>query len=256
MKRLIRSELERVINRPKTKVSFILLILITVLWGKLMGGWNVGFYDQNNTTTLNSLNFSMFILRDIHLPLMFIILPMLYGDALSEEKATGCYRNIATRPYKRWQFIAAKLISQIIVTFIIISSLFIISSICGNFFVQKVEYTTFMNQEKIFYFKDALIYGIKFYFMEFIIISALLSVMSMVASIIPNAILCILGTIGIFVGGIYVSDNFILFLSSSENIFKILNGVASNNIYIILFSTIVIPTIISIFLWVKKDWLF
>lgn len=256
MKLLIESELQRVWTRSKTKAILIILILITLAWSSCMRGWNVGFYDANNTMALNSLNLPVFILRDIHPALMFVFLPMLYVDGLNVEHTQGGYRNVMTRPYKKWQFIISKLIVQAIVTAIALIIIFIVSSLFGNLFFNSVESTKFFKNPNTLNFFGTLIYSLKFYSLEFLILFALLSVSSLICSIVPNGVLGVLLTIAFPVGTIYISDVFEFFLSSTKTIFDALGNSAPLSFYGILSSIIIIGIGGSIFLWQKKDWVF
>ncbi|KNF09391.1 ABC-2 family transporter protein [Gottschalkia purinilytica] len=253
---LVVSELERIWSRSKTKVILVMLILITLIWSNSMRQWNVGFYDANNTISLNNLNFSVFILRDLHIFLMFIALPLLYTDSLNAEHTMGSYRNIITRPYKKWHFIVSKLLTQTIITIIVLSIVFIITNLFAYFFLKPVDTTMFFKTKEVFDTTRALIYSLKFYGLEFFILLTLLSINSIICSIIPNSVLSMFITMGFFVGSIYVSDIFEFFLSSTKTIFDILGGLPSLDFYSIILTLIVSGLSCSIIIWEKRDFLF
>ncbi|HAG42189.1 MAG TPA: hypothetical protein DCL31_00795 [Clostridium sp.] len=256
MRQLIISEMERVWSRSKTKTLLITFILLSTLWSIAMGSWNVGFYDSNITMPLNSLNFSVFILRDIHPLLMFVILPMLYTDCFNAEYTSGSYRNVMTRPYKKTEFILAKLIAQAFITFVFLMILFIISSLFSKFFLDTVETTKFFNITKNFNSIEAFIYSFKFYVIEFLILFDILSISSLICGIIENSVLSFLAIIAVFLGSLYISDSFVFFLSSSKMIFDVLADSAPMSFFTILFFTTIIGISGTIALWKHKDWLF
>lgn len=257
MKNLVISELERVWSRGKTKGLLILFIGLTIFWGVFMKQSNIGFYDPETTMKLNSLNFGVFIVRDIHPLLVFVVLPMLYVDGFNGEYSLGYYRNVMVRPYEKWQFVASKIIAQMIVTFIIVLIMFVLTSILGEVFFDKVNSTEFFKVSGNFSFVGALIYRAKFYFVEFVILISVLSLSTLICSIIPNIVLAFMSIMGFFIGGIYVlGDDFFFFLSSGQDIFNVLGNVQSYKFYIIIVSFIVIGMASTLTLWKKKDFLY
>lgn len=257
MKNLVVSELERVWSRGKTKGLLVLFTIVTVLWGFFMKQSDMGFYDPDTIMKLNSLNFGVFIVRDIHPLLVFVVLPMLYVDCFNGEHSLGYYRNVMIRPYEKWQFIVSKIITQIIVTFIVVLIMFVLTTILGNLFFDKVDSTEFFKVSGSFSFVGALIYRAKFYFVEFVILVSVLSLSTLICSIIPNIVLAFMSIIGFFIGGIYVlGDNFFFFLSSGKDIFDVLGNVQSYNFYIIILSFIIVGITSTLILWKKRDFLY
>jgi hypothetical protein len=257
MKNLVVSELERVWSRGKTKGVLVLFIVVTILWGVFMKQSNMGFYDPETIMKLNSLNLGVFIVRDIHPLLVFVILPMLYVDGFNGEYSLGYYRNVMIRPYEKLQFMVSKIIAQIIVTFIVVFIMFILTSILGEVYFDKVYSTEFFKVSGSFSFVGALIYRAKFYFVEFVILVSVLSLSTLICSIIPNIVLAFMSIIGFFIGGIYVlGDNFFFFLSSGKDIFDVLGNVQSYNFYIIILSFIIVGITSTLILWKKRDFLY
>lgn len=257
MRNLVISELERVWSRGKTKGLLILFIGLTILWGVFMKQSDMGFYDPNTIMKLNSLNFGVFIVRDIHPLLVFVVLPMLYVDCFNGEHSLGYYRNVMIRPYEKWQFIVSKIITQMIVTFIVVVIMFVLTTILGNLFFDKVDSTEFFKVPGNFSFLGAFIYRAKYYFVEFVILISVLSLSALICTIIPNVVLAFMSIVGFFIGGIYVlGDNFFFFLSSGKDIFDVLGNVQSYNFYIIIVSFIIVGITSTLTLWKRKDFLY
>lgn len=254
MLNIIKSELYRMIKSRKNKVLFILFIIVFVLFGLYIRLFNVGFYSENITTSLNSLNTPPFIMREFHLFLLYVFCPMIFIESFNHENTSGAYRMIMTRGYSKKEYIISKFISCALVTGVFMVIIFALGTLFGYMFMNTVESTSFFNIKGNFNKIDALLYNFKFYTLEYLIVLAFLGISSVISILSKNSVIAYFLSLGVCLASIYVSDGFDFFLGSSKIIFDVLSG--ANSIFIMNCIIIILVTIgLSIFTFSKKDYL-
>ncbi|MCY6355913.1 hypothetical protein [Clostridium sp. ZS2-4] len=253
MKPLIISELERIWQRKRTGIFLIIYILLTLGACMFLNFYKVSFYDPNTEIKLNSLNFAPFVMKEVHIVLMFVVCVMLFTDSLSYEKSIGAYRLVMIRPYKKYKFISSKWISLIITLLPFVLSTFLISTIFGMVYLPKVYSTTILNMTGLFSAADMMIFNLKFYFLELVILICLLAISSIVSLVVPNAVIGAISTIVITGGLIYVHDKFDFLIINLQRIFEILTHVTEGTFSLMATCMIVIGFIVSAGVWSKRD---
>ncbi|KXG76297.1 ABC transporter permease [Thermotalea metallivorans] len=257
MMALVVSELERIWSRSKTKFLFVLVVLSTLCISLFLKTMGIGFYTQEATATLNSLNFSVFALREIHLLLSLVVLPILFVDCLNAEYATGSLRLVMLRPYHKFEFFLGKWIALALTVSIFLLAIFVSNTLLGYLLLPSVSGTVFYHIDKIYTPFAAFLYSIRFYFWEWILCISLLSIGSAVCSLIPNAVVSIAAILGVVIGALYLSkDTFYFFIKSTEYIFYVLSGRVSPTSFIILFAVMISGFILSLILWQKRDFFY
>ncbi|SHH36734.1 hypothetical protein [Tepidibacter thalassicus] len=255
MKNLILSELNRIINRKKNKILLIISIIVFFISAFFIKLFQVGFYDQITTMPLNSLNFPPFLLREYHLFIILVLCPTIFIESFNHENTSGCYRNIMLRPFSKFEFFISKIISCSLISALFIFSIFVLSTIYGYIFLPKVEYTNFFNINNTFSSLESFFYNFKFYLLEYLIILSFLGISCLTSLTNKNSTLAFLGSIGVCIGLLYLSDKLSFLLFSTPSIFDMLSN--TNNYVFIYSSLIIIITIsISIIIFIKKDYLY
>lgn len=253
MKNIILCELDRMVKSKKNKYLFIISIVIFILFGLFIKSFNTGFYDQDTTIALNSLNTGPFIIREFHLYLVFVFCPMIFIESFNHENTSGAYRMVLVRGYEKKDYIISKLISCAIVSAIFMATVYIIGTIFGYITMDKVETTKYFNIGGEFNFVGALFYNLKFYALEYIIILAVLGVSAFVSVLANNSAIAYIVSLGLCIGSIYISDAFEFFFGSSKIIFDVLANI--NNTFISTCIIIIVLTSIgSVFIFNKKDY--
>lgn len=255
MKELIISELERYMSRKKTLISIIFLMFINILWGLFMSKSGIGFYDANIITKLDSLNFSQFILRDLHVILLFIICPMIFIDSFNGENAEGAYRMVALRSYSRMKLMISKLISGFIILVGIVLLLFIVNSLFGMIFLPEVTTTKIINHGITLGVAKAIFYNIKFYMLELLILLAAMIICFFISTISFNTIVAFILTDAFFILSLYIIDDFDVFLMNTKYIFDVLKEVNVFKFYLIPILCILFGILLSSFVWTKRDYI-
>ncbi|MBM7854020.1 hypothetical protein JOC37_000392 [Desulfohalotomaculum tongense] len=256
MKALILSELERIWGRKRTGILFILNIVFIFIICAFINFYKVGFYGTDAYIKLNSLNFSPFVLREGHIILACIICPIIFIDCLNYEKTSGGFRLYMIRAYDKFEYIVSKWTALSITLFIFVLSIFIVSTVFGFTLMPQTEYTELINVQGKHGLISALIYNIKFYMIEYMILLCILGIASLVSVLAPNAVLAVIATIAVIVGSIYVWDGFSFLLFSTDEIFKVLGGINTAQFFINSAGIILITALSSEIIWNKKGYYF
>lgn len=253
MERLIKSELYRMKKSRKYKIALIISIILTLINCKFVDMFGVGFYTPLETTSLNALNFSPFVLREIGMLMTFVFVPLICIESFSAERTNGTLRMIATRPYRKSQILISKLISCAIVLGIYLAITFVIIYAYGMIFLPGASTVEFYKLQGEFTIAGSVLYCLRFYFYEYFILLGFMGLCALVSVITPNAILAYIGSITVTVGLSIASDKFGYLLGSAEYIFKIL---ARINLSILVYGSIlfIITIIGSILIFQKRDY--
>lgn len=254
MTKLIKSELQRLITSKKNKILFVISILIFFALAAMLLSYSKGFYDMNTATSINQLNFSVFMLREFHIFFVFVMLCLPLVDCFNSEFKTGSLRMYLIRPFNKSNFMIAKLISTAIVSFISVIFFFVLAQILGNIFAVKVSATSFFNIRHAYNFFGAFIYSLQFYFCEWLIILSVIGVIALIGIFVPNAIITYLLTIAVLVGSLYASDMFNFFLVSSKIIFDVMAGI-NNSFWFVNLFIIIVSYCLSVIIFEHRDYL-
>lgn len=120
-------------------------------------------------------------------------------------------------------------------------------------YLPKVDNTIVLNMTGTFSATDMMIFNLKFYALELVVLICLLAISSIVSLIVPNAIIGAISTIVITVGLVYVHDKFDFLLVNLKRIFDVLTNVPNESFNLWAICMIAIGLIISIGVWNKRD---
>ncbi|MCM3761417.1 ABC transporter permease subunit [Alkalihalobacillus oceani] len=247
------SECERMFKRKKTKVVimiYLLLVGLQALFLYIVGG--ISFYNAEEAVSLNSLNTAPFFLRELAFFLTFVIIPMFVVDSFNGEHTSGAYRLVLLRPHERVMLLAVKLSVQGAVIFSLLLITWLLATFYGQLVFPQVEEVAFFQTGSLRPFQ-AVVYGIVFYLIAFLILFAVISIGSVISSLMPNSILAYGGIVGFIIALLYVSEQFYFFVTMSDSIFLIMAELQVSTLMVIL-SLILGSGIINIVLWKKRDW--
>ncbi|MBN2907958.1 ABC transporter permease subunit [Polycladomyces sp. WAk] len=252
MKDLVVSELERIWSRKKTAVSFGILGLLLVFMTFWLQRGGIGFYDPLHTTRLNSVNFSVFLLKEISFVLSLILIPMMVADSFNGEYTSGAYRLVLIRPYARWQLLTAKWVSQAAVIGAMLAMILLYGLLAGAALFPHVETVPFFNRP------EAEGYGfvLLFYGWHALIFLALLGVGGLLSSVLPNTIVAFFGLIAFLVGAVYVSRQMVFFLKTGESVFKLMGGLGTSSVLALLAACLLFSCSMTYVLWGRRDWVY
>lgn len=255
MKRLIASELERIIRSKRNwgLLAFYILVIIALCAFRFVSP--EGSYDgKDYTVHLNSLNFSPFVFFDTRLALLYIILPVLFIGVINYEQTTGSFRMYMIRPYKKYEFILSKCAALAITTFILIITQFVINTIFGYLFMPKASAVKFYNISNGFSPMQAFLYTLAFFIIQFVISLGVLALSSVIGSIINNSVISILVVMAVLAGLGFYTKLFEFLNNTTKYGFHVLSGTAPLSFYISLLGILIGGLVISALLWQKKDY--
>lgn len=123
-------------------------------------------------------------------------------------------------------------------------------------FSPKAETTRFFFIDKDFSQIGALIYSLKFYLLQYVIVLSVLSISSLLSVIMPNSVLSFLGTITVCIlGFLYFREQLSFFIMNTTSIFDVLAN--KNNTFILYNALIIVAGIIgSMLIFSKRDYLY
>ncbi|URZ08726.1 ABC transporter permease [Clostridium felsineum] len=188
MKRLIHSELYRMLHSTKIIAIVVITILIFMLDALFIKMYHFGFYNPKHTVVLNNLNFSPFILRDTDFFIFLIFCPIVFCDSLNYESTSGMYRLIMIRGYSKAKCILSKVASCAIVCFILTILMFIVGVIFGFMFENSVRVTSFFNGQHL-NSTQALLYDFKFYIINYLLILMFLGICAVISVLSPQVVI-------------------------------------------------------------------
>lgn len=256
MKRLVFSELQRIIKSKRNKfllAFYIILILANCAFRFICPQ---GTYDgKNYNVILNSLNFSPFVFYEIRMEFLYIVLPIIFITSINYEESIGAFRMYMIRPYKKRDFIISKWIALTITTFILIIMTFLISTIFGYIFMPAASAVKFYNISHEFSAVQALLYTLAFFITQFIISLSILALASVIGTIIDNSIISILVVIAVTVVLGFYTKTFEFLDYIIKYGFYVLSGTAPISFYVCFLGIFIGGLAASILLWQKKDYL-
>lgn len=252
MKNLIISELERIFSSKKSIITVIILIICNLLLSTFVMLNGAGLYDNVHSVPLNALNFPPFLLRESHLLLIFIVCPIFFIDSFNSEITNSYYRMVMIRPYSKLQMFMSKWISQALVFAFILLLMLGVSTAFGFLTLPLVSNTTYYTSMGTYSLLGAILFNLKFYFYEYLIVLVVLSINALVGVLMPNSVFAFLGGIGVISASIYISDKFEFLILSCKNIFASIYGLNST---LLIYSPliIVLGLVASGAIFVNKD---
>ncbi|MDN4594398.1 ABC transporter permease [Polycladomyces subterraneus] len=201
MKDLMVSEMERIWSRKKSLVSFVILGLLLVFMTFWLHRGGIGFYDPLHTTRLNSVNFPVFLLKEMSFILSLILIPMMVVDNFNGECTSGAYRLVMICPFSRWQLLTAKWVSQAIVIGAMLVMILLYGVVAGAVLFPHEQTVTFFHRPEA----EGYGYVLLFYGWHSLIFLALLGIVGLLSSVLPNTIVAFFGSIAFLVGTVYAS---------------------------------------------------
>lgn len=254
MYEIIWSEWERIWARKKTRVSLMMYVVLLVAFTFWLYRGGTGFYTPELETTLNALNFSVFLLKEMGFLLTFIILPMLFVDSFNGEYTSGAFRLVLIRPQPRVRLLGAKWAAMAAVVSLFLLVTFLFGQMAGWLSLPAVSQVSFYPEGEAYSFWGALGYDLLFYLTFFFIYLAYLGIASLISTILPNAILSFFLILGTLVGTLYAPDQLLIFVVTGEETFKVLNGINTFPFLVLLFSILVITYSLVYGVWNRKSW--
>lgn len=251
---ILLSEFERTFKRKKTTIGIGVYFIFIALEGfflYLTGG--ISFYDANHSVQLNSINTAPFFLRELGLFINFILIPMFVIDSFSGEEHSGAFRLVLIRPQQKMKLFLAKWIVLASIFLMLTFTTWFIATIFGQIMMPHVSETTFLNTESM-RLLEGLFYTLKFYSVTYLIFLAIIGISSFMSLVMPNPIMAYMGTIACLIGGIYVSDQFIYFISVSDAIFSAFGKIGHYEFYMSLLVLFAISHMMNISIWHRKQW--
>ena len=224
MKQLVQSELQRLLMRRRTLIILVMSLLAFLFLAFFNSMFGVGFYDPIITTRLDSLNFSPFILRDYHFYFILIFCPFLTVETFNRERYSGEYRLVMIRPYSRMEFYSAKMISLCIIMAMMMFILWVIGNGLAYVMLPRVSETSFFEPSVVYSSFKAMIFGFKFYVIEFIILMSVIGIISLISLIVRNTVLSFLASVFVLWIIGFSLPTFEFLVSSTRSIFDVLLG--------------------------------
>lgn len=254
MIQLILSEWERMWKRKKTMVSMILFVLIVLFDCFFLKAQMIGAFDAVGSVPLSAQNFSVFLLKEVSFFLSLIIGPLLIVDSLNGENASGQLRLVLIRPISFARLFVAKWVDLAFMLFLFVILTFAAGEIFGHVLLPNAETVTYLNPDISYDSWGAFLYALQSYGLYFLILLAMLSVISLICTFMPNSITSYFAWIGVIVGGLYISDSLSFFLLSALTIFKLMAGTLASPFYLPLLAFMSLGFIVTMGIWSRRNW--
>lgn len=252
MNRLLSSEWQRIYNRKKS-ILFFLIFMVYLLVQPLLAE-NL-FFTTEESIPLNSLNYPIFLLKKTYYLMILIILPVLCIDSINGEYQSGGLRLVAIRPLPLKKILIAKWFLLIAIVAVIMAITFAVGTIAGYLFYPQVDSVSFYYENApALGGIDAYIYQLKYYFGVFLIFVTLLGIASLLSVILPNSIISVIAYLFLLFISVYLSDLFDILLFGSQEMFVFLLEVDNSPLWFLLLVS-VFTYLFTLLKWNSRDWI-
>lgn len=251
MNRLLSSECKRMNSRRKNILLFS-IFMVYILTQSLLAE-NL-FFTMEESVPLNSLNYSIFLLKKIYYLMVLIILPVLCIDSISGEYQSGGLRLVAIRPlslkgilFAKWFLLIAMVAFMMVITFAV-------GTTAGYLFYPKADSVSFYYENApVLGVVEAYIYQLKYYLGVFFISIALIGIASLLSVTLPNTIISIITYLFLLFISVYVSDLFDILLFGDQEMFVFLLEAELSYFWFLLL-VIVLTYSVTLLRWNSRDW--
>ncbi|NPC91432.1 hypothetical protein HOO54_04025 [Bacillus sp. WMMC1349] len=249
---LCMSECERMMNK---KFTIFTLILFPIILLFLLFNLQVGQYDYDHYTKINSLNFSVFFISKLFFVLNMILIPIFTISSLNGEYTTGRLRMVAIRPNKLINILISKWMI-LFLTIVGIVLVFWLLGLVGKMLSPHVTETTFYFKNGLTYqSKAAFFYELKYYMFIFMIMVTSLGLSSLFSLLFPNVIMSYIVYLVGVTSLMYIKEEFALFIVGDKFLFDYFHE--DNVAKIALFFCIIMicSFSLSLIIWKKRKWM-
>ncbi|MBM7714534.1 ABC-type transport system involved in multi-copper enzyme maturation permease subunit [Bacillus thermophilus] len=251
MNRLLSSEWQRMNSRRKN-ILFFSIFMVYILAQSLLAE-NL-FFTMEESVPLNSLNYSIFLLKKIYYLMVLIILPVLCIDSINGEYQSGGLRLVAIRPLSLKVILFAKWFLLIGMVAVIMVITFAVGTASGYIFYPKADSVSFYYENApVLGVAEAYIYQLKYYLGVFFIFIALIGIASLLSVILPNTIISVITYLFLLFISVYLSDVFDILLFGSQEMFVFLLEAESSYLWFLIL-VIVLTYSFTLLRWNSRDW--
>lgn len=248
---MLNSEWQRMYSRRKNILFFTIFIVYILVQSLLAENL---FFTMEESIPLNSLNYSIFLLKKIYYLIALIILPVLCIDSINGEYQSGELRLVAIRPlslkrvlYVKWFLMIAIVASIMVITYAV-------GTAVGYLFYPKANSVSFYYENApVLGVAEAYIYHLKYYFGVFFIFVALIGIASLLSVSLPNTITSVIAYLFFLFISVYISDLFDIFLFGSQEMFVLLAEADLSYLWCILL-VIFLTYSLTLLIWKNRDW--
>ncbi|MDS0527449.1 ABC transporter permease [Clostridium sp. SHJSY1] len=189
---VFKSEWQRLYSKKTTWFCFISIPILLICAAKFFLGHNLGLDPSSSKFTV-CYNFPVLALQDnLALPINSILI-LLTVLCVTDEFRSGSIRMVLIRPVKKIHIFYAKFLVIISTVFLFLVTFFVIAYIIGFFTFPKVSNITMLYWNNTFGPMEVFIYTIKAYFIAFLTLVALSSIVFFI-SIISKSVIIALGS--------------------------------------------------------------
>ncbi|MBT2291098.1 ABC transporter permease [Paenibacillus albidus] len=254
MNSLIQSEWQRMWKRPKTLISLILFTAIVLFDCLFLGVQRFGAFDNIHTAPLTAQNFSVFLLKEVSFLLTLIVAPLLIVDSINGEYTAGQLRLVLIRPISFARLFAAKWLNLAFMLLLFTAVTFMIGELAGHLLKPAADSVRYLNPAQVYDHSDAFIYALQSYGLFYLIVLAELSVVGLVSSLMPNALVSFFVSLGVLIGALYISDTLGFFLMSASVIFQLMAGSYAAPFYGPVLVCTGIGFLATMEVWQRRSW--
>ncbi|KAF0824170.1 hypothetical protein V7200_02110 [Cytobacillus firmus] len=251
MNPLLSSEWQRMFSRKKN-ILFFSIFMIYILVQSLLAE-NL-FFTMEESAPLNSLNYSIFLLKKIYYLMVLIILPVMCIDSINGEYQSGGLRLVAIRPLSLKDILLAKWFLLIMLVAVMMAITFAVGTAAGYLFYPKADSVSFYYENApVMGVAEAYIYQVKYYLGVFIIFVALIGIASLLSVTLPNTIITVITYLFLLFISVYLSDLFDILLFGSQELFVFLLEADLSYLGFLLL-VIVLTYSFTLLRWNRRDW--
>ncbi|MFX0550121.1 hypothetical protein ACOAKC_12435 [Hathewaya histolytica] len=264
MKSLIKGELFRFFKKKSYMFIIIITLLLMVLSSINFKYGHVAFYNIKGSSNnfneyikgdINRLNFSIFMLGELPINLIFIVVPFLAASVLNVEMTEGYLRMIMVRGCSKIKIILSKIISIFIFNMVNLLFMGIISYVISFLLYPHISQFTIPVINKTLNLYQSILYFIKYLGVYFIVCSFLSSIAVLLNMFMPNSMVSmfafwVLMGMAIFKSGFFYNNIFNL----RNYTFQLVNSLNPISSLIDVIVATLIISMISCFVFNKMDY--
>lgn len=248
---LLSSEWQRIYSKRKNILFFTILVIYILAQPFLAKNL---FFTMDESVPLNSLNYSIFLLKKIYYLMILVILPVLCIDSVNGEYQTGSLRLVAIRPLSLKSILYVKWILMLAMIAVIMVITFVVGTAIGHLFYPKVDSVSFYyDHAPELNAIEAYIYQLKYYISVFFIFVALIGIASLLSVLLPNTIITVIAYLFLLFISVYLSDLFDILLFGSQEMFVFLLEADPSYLWF-LFLVVALTYSFTLLRWNSRDW--
>lgn len=216
---LFLSEFKRLWSRKSTIICFLLIPIVLIATSKYYLGVNKTM-DITNPQYTSFFNFPVAALQEQLLLVFNGVVILFLVLSITQEVCDGSIRMVLIRRFKPEEVFVCKFIVTLITMFLYLVIYLILAYIIGFFMFEKLDNVSVFYFSKTFNGFELFLYTIKYYFLSFLTLISVASLVFFISTISKSVIIALGTSVGFILGLMAYPTIIRVFLYNSKNILK------------------------------------